>query len=133
MHDGPIRTLTDVRDVPKLRKNLIYLGVLYFVGYKCTTQSGVLKVSKGILVVIKEKRITKFYQLEGRTKINQEVVSSEGEIDSTHLWHQRLGHMSEKGLKVLVDRKSLPSLKFLNLKFCKYCVFGKHRRQKFKT
>ena len=35
--------------------------------------------------------------------------------------------------KVLVDRKSLPSLKFLNLNFCKYCLFGKQCRQKFKT
>jgi transposase InsO family protein len=41
--------------------------------------------------------------------------------------------MSEKGLKALVDRMSLPSLKFLNLNFFKYCVFGKQCRQKFKT
>jgi hypothetical protein len=61
------------------------------------------------------------------------VVASEDAIESVHLWHQRLGHMSEKGLKVLVDRKSLPSLKFLNLNFYKYCVFGKQCRQKFKT
>ena len=41
--------------------------------------------------------------------------------------------MSEKGIKALVDRMSLPSLKFLNLNFFKYCVFGKQCRQKFKT
>jgi transposase InsO family protein len=41
--------------------------------------------------------------------------------------------MSKKWLKVLIDRKSLPSLKFLNLNFCKYCVFEKQCRQKFKT
>jgi hypothetical protein len=46
MYDGTIRTLTYVRHVPGLRKKLISLGVLYFVGYKCTTQDGVLKVSK---------------------------------------------------------------------------------------
>jgi transposase InsO family protein len=40
--------------------------------------------------------------------------------------------MSKKGLKVLVDLKSLPSLKFLNLNFYKYCVFGKQCRHKFK-
>jgi hypothetical protein len=56
------------------------------------------------------------------------MVSSEDEIESIRLWHQCLGHMSEKGLKVLVDRKSLPSLKFLNLNFCKYFVFGKQCR-----
>ena len=66
MHDGYVRTLTDARNVPKLRKNLIYLGVLDSTSYKCTTQGGVLKVSKGILVVMKENRISNLYQLEGR-------------------------------------------------------------------
>jgi hypothetical protein len=49
MYDGYVRTLTDVRHVPELRKNLISLGVLDFAGYKCTVQGGVLKVFKGIL------------------------------------------------------------------------------------
>jgi transposase InsO family protein len=61
------------------------------------------------------------------------VVASEDASDYVHLWHQCLSHMSEKWLKVLVDRKSLPSLKFMNLNFCKYCVFGKKCRQKFKA
>jgi len=114
MHDGSIRTLTDVRHVPKLRKKLISLGVLHSPGYRCTTQVGLMKVSKGMLVVMNEKRIRNLYQLEGRTKMNQEVLASKGASDSVHLWHQCLGHMSDKGLKVLVDRKSLPILKFLN-------------------
>jgi hypothetical protein len=67
MHDGSVRTLTDVRHVPELRKNLISLGVLDYVGYKCTTQGGVLKVSKGILVVMKAKMIGNLYQREGMT------------------------------------------------------------------
>jgi 5'-3' exoribonuclease 2 len=99
----------------------------------CTTQGGVLKVSKGILVVMKEKRIGNLYHLEGRTKINQSLVAIEGARDSIYLWYPRLGHMREKGIKVLVDHKSLPSLKFLNLNFCKYCFFGKQCRQKFKA
>jgi hypothetical protein len=119
MYDGIVRTLTDVKHVPELRNNLISLGVLDFVGYKCTIQGGVLKVSKGILVFMKEKRIRNLYRPEGRTEINQAVVESEGASDSTHLFHQHLGHMSEKGLKVLVDRESLPSLNFLNLNLCK--------------
>jgi hypothetical protein len=132
MHDGSVRTLTDVRHVPELRNNLVSLGVLDFAGYRCTTQGGALKVSKGILVVMKAKRIGNLYHLEGRTKVNQAVVAYEDTSDSVLLLHQSLGHMSEKGLKVLVDRKSLLSLKFLNLNFCKYCFFGKHCRQKFK-
>jgi transposase InsO family protein len=64
--------------------------------------------------------------------MNQSVVAYEGAIDSVCLWHQFLVHMIEKGLKVLVDHMSLPSLEFLNLNFCKYCVFGKQCRQEFK-
>jgi hypothetical protein len=53
--------------------------------------------------------------------------------DSVRLWHQRLGHMSEQGLKVLSDHKLLPSLKSLKLDFCKHCIYGKQNRQRFKT
>ena len=67
MHDGSVRILTYLIHVPKLRKNLTYLGFLDSTGYRCTTQGGVLKVSTGIIVVMKEKRIDKLYQLEGRT------------------------------------------------------------------
>jgi hypothetical protein len=69
--------------------------------------------------------IKNLYHLEGRTESDQATTISESASDSTHLWHQRLGHMSEKGLKVLVDRKLLPSLKSLNLNFCKHCIYGK--------
>lgn len=41
--------------------------------------------------------------------------------------------MSEKGLKILVNYKLLPSLKSLNLNFHKHCVFGKQCKQTFKS
>ena len=53
--------------------------------------------------------------------------------NSIHLWHQRLGHMSERGLKILADLKLLPNLKSGKLDFCKHCLFGKQSKQKFKT
>jgi hypothetical protein len=55
MFDGTIEILTDVRHVPELRKNLISLGVLDTGGYKTIVQGGVMKVYKGILLVMKEK------------------------------------------------------------------------------
>ena len=36
-------------------------------------------------------------------------------------------------MKVLADRKLLPSLKTIDFKFCEHCVYGKQARQKFKT
>ena len=81
-----------------------------------------MKISKGILVFMKENGVGNLYKLEGRTKIDQATVASVDAADFTRLWHQRLGHISKRGMKVLADRKLLPSLKSVDLKFCEHCV-----------
>ncbi|GJY00977.1 retrovirus-related pol polyprotein from transposon TNT 1-94, partial [Tanacetum coccineum] len=48
-------------------------------------------------------------------------------------WHQKLGHMSEQGMKILVERKLLPGLIKVSLPFCEHCVIIKQHRLKFKT
>ena len=53
MFDGLIRTLAYVRHVLELKKKLISLGVLDSCGHKFTGFDGTLKVSKGVLVVMK--------------------------------------------------------------------------------
>jgi hypothetical protein len=133
MFDGYVKILTDVRHVPDLRKNLISLGILDTRGYKSIVQGGVMKVYKGTLLVMKVKKVGNLFLLEGRTELDHATTISENESDSIHLWHQRLGHMSERGLKVLFDRKLLPILKSLKLYFCKHCIFGNYNRQRFKT
>eukprot|EP00253_Pinus_taeda_P021000 PITA_21000 len=133
MYDNTVRTLTSVRHVPDLKKKLISLGVLDSDGYKFTGQDGVLKVFKGALVVMKAKKVGNLYRLKGSTQIGEAAVASEEEEAGTRLWHQRLGHMSEKGLQILMKHKSLPGLKSLNLDFCKHCVYGKQCKQKFKV
>jgi hypothetical protein len=96
MFDGSVKMLIDVRHVPEIRKNLISLGFLYYGGYKCIVQGGVIKVYKGILLVMKDKRIENIYHLEGRTESDQSTIISKSSSDSTCLWNQRLGHMREK-------------------------------------
>ena len=133
MYDNTVRTLTSVRHVPDLKKKLISLGVLDSDGYKFTGQDGILKVFKGALVVMKAEKVGNLYRLRGSTQIGEAAVASKKEEAGTRLWHQRLGHMSEKGLQILMKRKSLPGLKSLNLDFCKHCVYGKQCKQSFKV
>jgi hypothetical protein len=64
------------------------LGVLDSRGYKFTSQGGALKVSKGILVVMKATNIGNLYKMEGSTQINEAMMVSEEANESTHLWHQ---------------------------------------------
>ncbi|GKB65165.1 retrovirus-related pol polyprotein from transposon TNT 1-94, partial [Tanacetum coccineum] len=43
------------------------------------------------------------------------------------LWHQRLGHMSEKGMKILASKGRIPDLQKAVVGFCKPCVLGKQK------
>ena len=53
MFDGVIRTLCGVRHVPDLRKNVISLGTLDGNGFSYKSTNGIMKVSKGVLIMIK--------------------------------------------------------------------------------
>ena len=63
------------------------------------------------------------YKLEGSFEVSQVEVVYEATSDPAHLWHQHLGHMSEKGMMVLMDRESLPIIKFLTFNFYRNCVW----------
>jgi len=47
------------------------------------------------------------------------------------LWHHRLGHMSEKGMKILHSRNLLLGLKNVDLDFCENCIYGKQKKVRF--
>ena len=53
-------------------------------------------------------------------------------IDSdTTLWHNRLGHMNEKAMKVIHSKKVWPGPKCVNMDFCEICVYRKQKRVSF--
>ena len=134
MFDGTIRTLGDVRHVPDMKRNLISLSTLDSKGYRYTGEGGVVKVSKGSLVVMKGlKKTASLYVLQGSTITGDVAVasSSMSDSDATSLWHMRLGHMSENGMVELSKRGLLDGQSITKLKFCEHCVFGKQKRVRF--
>ncbi|WVZ89766.1 hypothetical protein U9M48_036131 [Paspalum notatum var. saurae] len=73
MADGITRTLTDVRHIPTMTRNLISLSTLDPKGYKYSAEGGVLKVSRGSLVVMKgDMKSANLYLLRG-TAITEET------------------------------------------------------------
>ena len=58
MFDGQVRTLTNVRHVLDLKKNLLSLGALEARGYKFSGADGVIKVTKGPITILKGERTT---------------------------------------------------------------------------
>ena len=125
MFDAIVKTFTKVRYVPGLINNLISLGVLDFGGYKFTCQGGTLKVSKGLLVVMKATKIGNLYKLERSTEINEAAMVSKEANVCSRLWNQFLGHMITHQIKVLINHKLLLHLKYLNLNFFKHYIFKK--------
>ena len=54
MFDGVVCTLTNVRYIPKMKKNLISLGVLDSYGHRWSVLDGVLQVKARDKAVLKE-------------------------------------------------------------------------------
>nr|AAM08562.1 Putative retroelement [Oryza sativa Japonica Group]AAM10749.1 Putative retroelement [Oryza sativa Japonica Group] len=105
-------------------------------GYKYSGGDGILKVTKGSLVVMKaDIKSANLYHLRGTTILGNVAAVSDSlsNSDATNLWHMRLGHMSEIGLAELSKRGLLDGQSIKKLKFCEHCIFGKHKRVKFNT
>ena len=124
MFDGVVRVLSNVRHVPDLRKNLISLGVLDDLGYSYSSKDGIMKITKGSLIVMKGKKVSMLYILIGNTVMGKVVVTTtvESSTDDAKLWHIRLGHIGEHVIKKLHRRSLLKVVKTCKLDFCEYCV-----------
>ncbi|PON46548.1 hypothetical protein PanWU01x14_250800 [Parasponia andersonii] len=99
MFDRVVRTLSGMRHVPDLKRNLISLSTFDSKGYKYTGEGGVLKVSRGALVVMKgQKRAAELYVLLGSTVTGEVAISTPllSDDEVTRLWHMRLGHMNDE-------------------------------------
>ena len=47
--------------------------------------------------------------------------------DDSSLWHNKLGHMSLRGMKELLSKEKLPKLKNVHFDMCESCVMGKQK------
>lgn len=135
MFDGIVRTLGNVRYIPDLKKNLISLGTLDSSGCTTSVREGIMKICKGSMIIMKGQRMGNLYKLIGTTVEGGAAISTleDPKNDDTDLWHMRLGHLSEGGMRELHKRGLLHGVKTCKLEFCKYCLYGKQRRVSFKT
>ena len=90
---GSVFTLKDVRHVPDLRYNLISCASLENDGLEGKWGKGVMKILKGSLVVFTAEKQNNLYVCHAEPILDF-VNSVIG--DKSVLWHNRLGHMSNK-------------------------------------
>ena len=127
MSDGRVWKITKVRHVPKLMRNLISVGQLDDTGHDVNFGGGAWRVKKGSMVVARGHKRGTLYM----TTSYQDTVAVVENAKHTKLWHCRLGHMSEKGMKLMVENGALPDLKTVDHQMCESCILGKQKRVSF--
>ena len=64
------------------------------------------------------------------SSLRDAIVVAEANTD-TSLWHYKLGHMSEKWMKMLQLKGKLPKLKSVDFNMCESCILGKQKKVSF--
>ena len=116
--NGFIWLLEKVRHIPDLRRNLIFVRQLDDEGHAILFVGGTWKVSKGVIVLACEKKTGTLYMT---SSLRDTIVVTEASTD-TSLWHSRLGHMSEKRMKMVLSKAKLPELKSVDFDMCESCI-----------
>jgi hypothetical protein len=145
LNDGRIRTLPGVLHIPKLARSLISVSKLGDAGVKTVFEKNTCKMVRGAMVLMRGVCCGTLYKLLGSTYTNgcnsSVVLEKKNEGDKTNtvpekktmLWHQRLGHIGEKGLRTLHGKGMVEGMSncTLDFDFCENCIYGKQNRVRF--
>ena len=110
-----------VQHIHDLRRNLISVGQLDDEGHVMLFVGGTWKVTKGARVLACEKKTGTLYM----TSSPRDTIAVAEASTDTNLWHRKLGHMSEKGMKMLLSRGKLLELKSIDFDMYESCILGK--------
>ena len=125
--NGSIWLLEKVRHIPELRRNLISVGQLDDEGHAILFVSGTWKFTKEVRVLACGKKTGTLYM----TSSPRDTIAVADASTGTSLWHRKLGHMSEKGMKMLLSKGKLPELKSIDFDMCESCILGKQKNVSF--
>ena len=129
--NGTMLTLKNVKHIPDIRMNLISTGKLDDEGFCNTFRDSQWKLTRGSMVIAKGKKSSSLYLMQAR--VIDSSINAVDDDSTVELWHNRLGHMSEKGLMILAKKNLLSGMKKGSLKKCAHCLAGKQTRVAFKT
>ena len=65
------------------------------------------------------------------TSSPRDIITVADASTDTSLWYCRLGHMREKGMKMLLSKGKLPKLKSIDFDMCESCILGKQKNVSF--
>ena len=101
--NGTVWKLRNVRHALGLKKNLISFGELDDEGFVTTFVNGCWKITKGAMVIAWGRKMGTLYM----TANDKDIVAVANSAEDSKIWHCRLGHMSEKGMKIMAAKREV--------------------------
>ena len=102
--------------------NLISAGRLDDEGYTGSIRNGFMKFNKGSLITARARKINTLYLMHARICREEVNVAAD---NAGELWHKRLCHMSQKGMRRLANDNLILEVKNVQLEKCSDCLAGK--------
>ena len=127
MTSGKELTLNNVMHVPEIRKNLVSGSMLSKNGFKIVFESDKFVLSKFGNYVGKgylSNGLFKFNVMTVLPKVNK-INDVAYVVESSFIWHERLGHVNFNSLNRLMNMSLLPKLKIDKSHKCEVCVEAK--------
>uniref|UniRef100_A0A2N9JAE7 CCHC-type domain-containing protein n=1 Tax=Fagus sylvatica TaxID=28930 RepID=A0A2N9JAE7_FAGSY len=128
LSSGKKLKLTNVYHVPDIKKNLVSASLLSKNGVKAVLESDKLILSKCGVFVGKGYSCNGMYKLS--LIINKNDVGCAYIVDSSLLWHARLGHLNFKYMKYMSKHGLISYKQDVNDK-CEICIESKIRKKPF--
>ncbi|RVX22336.1 Retrovirus-related Pol polyprotein from transposon TNT 1-94 [Vitis vinifera] len=136
MTSGKELTLTNVLYVSEIRKNLVSGSLLNNHGFRLVFESNKFVLSKSGMYV------GKGYMSDGMWKLNVMTIiksnmnkasTSTYMLESSNLWHGRLGHVNYDTLRRLINLNHIPIFQINSNHKCETCVEAKLTRSSFQS
>ncbi|XXG46721.1 hypothetical protein AAC387_Pa02g1495 [Persea americana] len=133
MTSGKELTLNNVLHVPDIRKNLVSGSLLSKKGFKLVFESDKFVLTKSGMYVGKGYMSDGLFKMNVMTIVHNKNKSSAYMLESSNVWHGRLGHVNYDALRRLVNMECLPKCSFDSNIKCETCVEAKLTRTSFQS
>ena len=136
MTSGKELTLNDVLHVPDICKNLVSGSLLSKNGFKLVFVSDKFVLTKNEMFVGKDYLSDGFFKMNVMTVVpksinNNKIDSSAYLLESSNIWHGRLGHVNYDTLRRLIHLDYLPKFNIDPNQKCETCVESKLKKVPF--
>jgi transposase InsO family protein len=138
MTSGKELTLNNVLHVPDIRKNLVSGSLLSKNGFRLAFESDKFVLTKSGVYVGKGYMSNGLFKLNVMTVVptlamNKNITSSAYFVESSNIWHGRLGHVNFATLRKLISLECLPKFNIDPNHKCEICVEAKLTRTSFQS